>query len=388
MRIKSLRSLGDISGKKVLLRTDLNVPIKNGKIKDDYKIVKSLETINFLVKKNAKIIIVSHLGRPEGKRRKSLSLAPIALKLGDFINKKIKFVKDFESFEAGNVISKMSEGDIAMLENIRFYPGEDANDRSFGKKLSKLADIYVNDAFAVCHRASASLGSIKSYIPSYAGILLENEVVNLSKILNPKKPLIVVMGGAKVSTKIALIKNLEKRAHRILIGGGMASNFLAAHNFEIGRSMADSKSIALARKLKDKKIILPVDVVSSSKKNNWKAQVKNLSEIKKDDYIFDIGPRTIKLFSDYIKKANTVIWNGPLGMFEDEKYKHGSLYIGRIIATRSKGRAFGVVGGGETVEAIKMTKMINYVDWVSTGGGAMLTFLSGQKMPGLKGIVK
>ena len=388
MRIKSVRNLNGLSGKKVLLRLDLNVPIKNGKIKDDYKIVQSLETVNFLIRKNAKIILISHLGRPDGKIVESFSLSPVAAKISDLLGKKIKIISDFEGFEAGNAVAKMDEGDVLMFENIRFHPGEDKNNRSFAKNLARLADIYVNDAFAVSHRLSASVGCIKDYIPSYAGLLLEQEVLNLGRVLNPKKPLILVMGGAKISTKIALMKNLEKKSYRILVGGGIANNFLAAHNFEIGRSLSDKESIHLAEKLKDKKIIFPIDVVVSSKKDAWEPKVKILRDINKDDYIFDIGPRTIKLCSDYIKKANTIIWNGPLGMFEVEKYKHGSIYIGRVIASRSKGRAFGVVGGGETVEAVKMTKMMDDIDWVSTGGGAMLTFLSGQKMPGLKGIVR
>jgi len=388
MRINSIRKLSSLSGKKILLRLDLNVPIKNGKIEDDFKIVKSLKTINFLLNKNAKIIILSHLGRPEGRRVRGLSLKPVALRLGRLLGKNIKIIEDFGGFEPGNVVAEMKEGDLVMFENIRFNPDEDKNGRLFAKRLAKLADVYVNDAFAVSHRLAASLGCIKDYLPSYAGLLLEEEVLNLDKVLNPQKPLVVIMGGAKIGTKISLINNLEKKAHRILIGGGIANNFLVAHGFEVGRSLTDKKSIDIARNIKNKKIILPVDVITSSKKDKWKAHVKGLGDVESDDYIFDIGPKTIKLFSSYIRKANTIVWNGPLGMFEEDKYKHGSLCVGQTIASRSKGKAFGMVGGGETVEVAKMTKMEKSFDWISTGGGAMLTYLGGQKMPGLKGIVK
>lgn len=276
-----------------------------------------------------------------------------------------------------------------MLENLRFSHDEENNDLGFAKKLAGLADIYVNDAFAASHRAHASVSAIKNYLPSCAGLLLENEIVNLNKILRPKSPLIAIIGGAKMETKTPLIKKLLKKSSRILIGGALANNFLAAHKIEIGKSLRDKKSIALAKQFLNKKIILPADVITGTKKDGrGEAKVKNVYQVKKNEIILDIGPETIKLYSRFIKKAKTIIWNGPMGMYESEHFKYGTLSIARAVASRSSGAAFGAVGGGETIEALKMTKMLGYVDWVSTGGGAMLVYLSGGKMPGLKGIVK
>ncbi|MCG2701368.1 phosphoglycerate kinase, partial [Candidatus Parcubacteria bacterium] len=321
------------------------------------------------------------------------------------------FVDNCIGKNAEEEADKLKEGEIMFLENLRFHKGEEQNDKKFAKQLSRLADIhpapfgqlsnniknilpkrrgvYVNNAFAVCHRKHASVSAIKKYLPSYAGFLVKEELENLSKVLSPQKPLILIIGGVKIGDKIKLIKKFSKKAHRILIGGALANNFFAAHGIEIGKSTVDIKSIAFAKKFKDKNIILPVDVLASNRKDGKsRPKLKNVYKINKNEYILDIGPKTVKLYSGFIKKAGTIIWNGPMGMFEEDGFKHGTLSIARAIAFRSRGPAFGVVGGGETVEALKATKMIDYVDWVSTGGGAMLAFLSGEKMPGLKGVVK
>ncbi|MFH0955688.1 MAG: phosphoglycerate kinase [Candidatus Falkowbacteria bacterium] len=383
MKIKSIRNVKSLVGKIVLLRADLNVPIKSDQIKSDYKIVAILPTIRYLLRHNSKIIIATHIDKDN-------SSGPVAKRLGEFLGKKILFIHECAGDKVKRAALKMQPKDIIFLENLRFNPGEEKNDKKFAELLAEPVDIYVNDAFAVSHRNHASVSAIKRYIPSYAGLLLEKEILNLHKILEPRQPLISIIGGAKIQTKISLIKKLAKKSFRILIGGALANNFIAAHGFKIGKSVADTASIKIAAKLakKYKNIILPVDVITAQKINSAIYKVKPVSQVNKSDIILDIGPRTIKLFVSFIKHANTIIWNGPLGYFENEHFKHGTLSIARFVAARSTGEAFGVVGGGETIEALKLTKMENYIDWVSTGGGAMLTYLGGEKMPGLKGIVK
>jgi len=389
MRIKSIRQAKNLTGKKVLLRVDFNVPIKGGKIKDDYRIVAGLPTIRFLLRYKCKVIIITHLGCPDGRVNKEYSTKPIAKHLGKLLGKKVKYVDDCIGFKVGTEVSKINNGEVLLLENLRFYKGEETNNRKFAKELASLADIYVNNAFAVSHRSHASVSAIKSYLPSYAGLLLEDEVVNLNKVLHPNKPLIVIIGGAKIATKIALIKKMYKRAFRVLLGGALANNFFVAHKLEVGKSLLDKQSIGFAKKFKNKNVILPIDVVVAKRGDgSGGATVKNVYSVGKNEIILDIGPKTIRLYNSFIKEAKTIIWNGPMGVFEIEYFKHGTLSIARVIAARSSGAAFAVVGGGETVEALKMTKMLDYVDWVSTGGGAMLAYLGGEKMPGLKGVVK
>jgi len=392
MFIKSIRQIKNLVGKKVLLRADFNVPIEKGKIKDDYKIITGLPTIRYLLRHKCKIIIISHLGEPNKNKKqkiknKKYSIKPLVLRLSQLIGKKIKFVDDCLGEKVALAVNKLKFGEILLLENLRFYSEEENNDKKFAKKLAKLADIYINDAFAVCHRNHASVSAIKKYLPSFAGLLIESEVYNLNKILKPVQPLISIIGGAKIESKTVLINKLIKKSYRVLIGGALANNFIAAHGFNIGKSLADKISIKLAGKLKNEKIILPIDVVIAKKFTSKEAIVKNVNQVTKNDIILDIGPRTIKLYAKYIKIASTLIWNGPMGYFENEHFKHGTLTVARLIASRSTGTAFGVVGGGETVEALKMTKMMEYIDWVSTGGGAMLTYLAGERMPGLEGIV-
>ncbi len=393
MEIKSIRKAKKLTGKKVLLRADFNVPVNiKGEVKDDFKILASLPTIRFLLRYKCRIIIITHLGRPQSnsdskiKKVKCCSVKHIGAHLSRLLNKKVKFINDCVGFKVGTEVSKIKAGEILILENLRFHKAEMENSKKFARELASLADIYVNDAFGVSHRKHASLSAIKNYIPSYAGILLENEVKNLSKALNPKQPLLTVLGGAKLATKISLIKNLHKKSFRILIGGALASIFFAAHNLEIGKSLIDKASVKLAKKFKDKSIILPIDVIVSDSSME-KAQVKSISGINKNDIILDIGPQTIKLYSSYIRKAKTIIWNGPMGMFENERFKHGTLGIACAIASRSVGQAYGIAGGGETVKALRAMKMIDYIDWVSTGGGAMLAFLGKERLPGLNKIV-
>ncbi len=389
--INSIKKLKQISGKKVLLRLDLNVQIKNGKILDDYRLESAKETIEFLLKKEAKVIIISHLGKAEGSFDEKYSLKPVATKLKSLLKKPLKFSSEYEPLKALAEVSKLKNGEILMLENLRFNSGELKNEARFAKELASLADLYVNDAFSVSHRGQASVDMIKKYLPSYAGLLMEKELEALNKILKPKKPFIAIMGGAKISTKAPLIEKFLTKAEKILIGGALATTFVKEMGFEVGKSLYDKDSDKIIKKLfkikgATEKISLPIDFVVLTKEG--KAKVVRPDEVKKSESILDIGPETISVFAEYIKKASTLVWNGPMGKFEDEHFKQGSLSLARLVAARSKGKAYGLVGGGETVAVLKMTKMEEYVDFVSTAGGAMLSYLGGEKMPGLKKIVK
>lgn len=395
MKIKSIRQIKNLGGKTVLLRTDFNVPINKGKVLDDYKIIANLPTIRHLMRHRSKIIMASHLGDPGGKINKELSLKPVAGYLSKLLGREVVLLKNYVEHRAGEAAGLPANQELVLLENLRFNKGETADDKQFAKALGALADIYVNNAFAVCHRKHASVSAIKKFLPAYAGLLLEEEINNLHKALKPKRPLVVIMGGAKISTKIPLISNFLKRADQLLVGGAIANDFLKGQGYEVGKSLVTNdlavrvKVDRIYRQAGNQKIILPLDVIVSGKKDGSDPVVlRGISSVKKNEYILDIGPRTIGFFAQYIRRAGTLVWNGPLGLFENEKFKHGTLATARLLAARAGGKAFGVVGGGETIEALKKTKMIEYVDWVSTGGGAMLAYLGGEDMPGLKGLVK
>jgi phosphoglycerate kinase len=389
MKIKSIKSV-DLKGKRVIIRTDFNVPIKNGKVLDDFRIVEQLDTLRLLIENKCRIVIIAHLGqpKPEDIGNEKFSLEPIADRLSHLLDQKVEYIRDVIGFKSSTAVANLKSGEIIMLDNIRFDKGELKDSKQFAKKLAKYGDLYINEAFSVSHRAQASVGAIKKYLPSYAGLHLEKEVAELTKSFTSQKPLVAILGGAKLDTKIPLIKTMNKKADHILIGGALANDFLAAAGLEVGKSLVDTEGIYFIKKHTFKKVLLPVDVVVSTEKEGGKAMVKSVNNVGKNDYIFDIGPETLKLYAHYINKAGTLFWNGPMGFFELKEFKHGTMTIARLVASRSKGKAYGVVGGGETVEALKMTKMIEYVDWVSTGGGAMLSFVGGEKMPGLSGIVK
>ena len=389
MRIKSLKQVKHWRGQTVFLRVDFNVPLAGGKIKDDYRLQAGLATIEFLRQQGARLVVATHLGEPGGRSAK-YSVKPVAARLKLLLKKPVKFLPDCIGAPVQTAVKKMKNGEIIMLENLRFHQGEYDNDDGFAKQLAALADIYVNDAFSVCHREQASVAAIKKYLPSYAGLLLVKEVTALNKVLKPQPPLVLIMGGAKISTKAPLLAKLYPAASQILLGGALANNFFKFKKLEIGRSLFDKDSAATVKKFfragkLAAKIMLPVDVVVKTK--NQEARVKNPAAVGREDSILDIGPKTISLYASYIKKAQTLVWNGPLGKFEESSFKHGTLAIGSLIAARSSGKAYGVVGGGETIEALKMTKMSEYVDWVSTAGGAMLAYLGGAKMPGLTKII-
>lgn len=390
MKIRTIKQIRNFKNKCVLLRVDFNVPLKNGKIIDDSRIRASLPTIEYLLKKKAKVILVSHLGRPEGYDKK-LSLEPVAKRLGELMKKKVKLlkIKRLEDYFRKNVGAYGNTP--VLLENIRFFAGENDEKSVLAKQLASLADIFVLDGFAVVHRAAASVSGVAKHLPSYAGLLLEKEIIGLSKaVQKPKKPFALVLGGVKMETKLPVLKNLLPKADYVLIGGGIFNTYLWAKGYKVGKSLIDKEYKKEALKyLSNKKVILPVDlVVGEGDGTNCKLmKVDNRFEIRDKRYaIFDVGPETIRLYAKYIKKAQTIVWNGAMGYFEQKPYDVGTLSVARLVASRSKGKAFGIIGGGETLQAMEMTKMGEYVDLISTGGGAMLEFLSGKKLPGVEAV--
>lgn len=394
MHIKSIKEIKDLKNKRALVRVDYNLSINNGKLdfKDNLRIRASVETIKFLLQKGATVILMSHLGRPEGWDKK-LTLAPIAKYLAQILHKPVNFVGD--DFTKKDVSRKIKKG-VNMLENIRFYPEETKGDAKFAKLLSGFGDVYINEGFSVSHRPDASVAGLQNFLPAYAGIFLEREITNLSKCLRVRwrsRPYVALMGGAKISTKINLILNLLKSANNILLGGALISGLLKFQGYKIGKTITEDIDPKIAKNiLNNKKIIMPKDVVVSKMndmKNIRTVRLADTKELcKKDESILDMGPETVLEFSKYIKKAQTIVWNGPLGIFENPAFAHATMSLAQFIAARGKGKAFAAVGGGETIAALNATKMEKYVDWVSTGGGAMLSFLAGEKMPGLKKIIK
>jgi 3-phosphoglycerate kinase len=371
--MKSITKLKKIEGKKVLLRTDFNVPVnQDGTISSDeaVRIERSLKTIQFLKKAKAKIIIMSHIGR-DGKD----SLQPIA----DYISKKVKitFLKGHIQDFVHEHIEKMKPGDVVMLENLRQDDGEVGNNSSFARGLSRLGDIYVNDAFAVSHRRHASIVGIPKFLPSYSGILLDEEVSYLSKaIKKPKKPFLFILGGAKFETKLPLIKKYLTMADMIFVGGALQNNFLKAEGKEIGTSLVDTKRYNLGSIMRTKKIFLPEDVVV---KNSEGTRNCPINEVTKKDMIVDIGSKSIQELTKKIQTAKTILWNGPLGLYE-EGFTVSTEAIAKAI---SKSQGFSVIGGGDTIGTIKKLKLEKKIDFVSTGGGAMLEFLEKGKLPGI-----
>ena len=392
MKLREISKVKNLSGKRVLLRADFNVPLKNGKIKEAYKIEKSLPTIEFLSKKGARVILASHLGRPSGFEKK-LSLKPVAIELGKLLKKKIKLVSVGDWRKVQAAAAKMKKGEIILLENIRFIKSEETNDPKVAKALADLADIFVLDGFAVAHRDSASVSGVAKHLPSFAGLLLAEEVAGLSRLLEkPKRPFVAVIGGIKMETKIPLIKKFLARADRVLLGGGIANTCFWAKGMKTGASVIEKNFKTIARSLlKNKKVVLPVDVIVGWAKGEKARAIQLDRKFKALDSrtgIFDIGPRTISLFAKHIKSANTLVWNGAMGMFEQRPYQFGTYSIARLFGSRAKGKAFGVCGGGETVEVLKKLKLMDEIDLVSTGGGAMLEFLSGKRLPGVAAVFK
>lgn len=381
MKLRSIEKV-QLKNKKILLRLDLNVPIKNGRVPKDgqERILRALPTIKFLLAKKASIIIVAHLGRPDGQIVDKYSLKPVALALQKILGKKIIFWSgDFsDHIEASR---QLKPGQIVLLENIRFYPAEQKGDKVFAKKLSQLADIYVNDAFGNIHRADASMQAITYYLPSYAGFLLQDEIKNLSSILASRQGLAVILGGAKISSKIGLLKKFNKIADHILIGGAMANTFLASQGHEVGNSVVDKDYLLTAKKLVSKKMLLPLDLVVATSKEAKISQNVTVDKVPKQAYILDLGPQTIHNYLQTLQKAKLIVWNGPLGYFENKLFIKGSKdLLTAVLKTKAKT----IIGGGETVELLKKLHLEKKATFVSTGGGAMLEFLEGKKLPALE----
>lgn len=378
----------DLKGKRVLVRVDFNVPLKNGVITDDRRIREALPTIKYLIDKGAKVILVSHLGRPKGFQD-DLRLDPVAERLSELLGKPVKKLNDCIGEEVEREISNMKEGDVVLLENIRFYKEEEANDPEFAKKLASLADLYVNDAFGTAHRAHASTAGVAQYIPGVAGLLMKKEIEIMGKALeSPERPFICILGGAKVSDKIGVIKNLINKVDGFLIGGGMMFTFLKALGYEIGKSIVEEDKLDLAKEImnmaKERGIqfLLPKDaVVVKEIKEDAPTSIKDIDKFEKDDIGVDIGPKTIELFREEILKAKTIIWNGPMGIFEIPAFANGTRKIAEAIAENRS--CVSIVGGGDSAAAIQILGLEDKFTHISTGGGASLEFLEGKELPGV-----
>jgi phosphoglycerate kinase len=382
-----------LKGKKVIVRVDLNVPMKNGTITELSRIIKILPTLKLLVEKEAKIIILSHIGRPKGKVINGMSLEPISKKISELLNTKVLFNKNKINEKTLIEVNKIPDGSIMMMENIRFYEGEEKNEDSFSKKISSLGDIYVNDAFSCSHRAHSSIQGITKYIQSYCGLQFIEEINALNRITSKIiRPVTCIIGGSKISTKIKIISNLIKDFDNIVIVGGMGNAMLKNTGVDIGKSICDDgykdlvDEILIKSKTHDCQIYYPLDVVVS-KTLDGNGIIKEINEVNNDEMILDIGPKTITSIKNIIEESNTVLWNGPAGYFENPNFANGTKQILEIIADkRAKNKIYAVAGGGETVAVINKFKKLNSFNFVSTAGGAFLEYLEGKELPGIKAL--
>ena len=372
----------DIQGKRVLLRVDYNISLNpDHSVANDERIKQSIPTLTKLLENKNKLILITHLGEPKGKDE-SFSLKPVVADLQKYFpNNPVRLVEDFSNAEA----MKQSDNEILMLENIRFYEGETKNDPAFAKQLASLADVYVNDAFAVCHRSHASVVGIPAFLPHYGGLLLQKEISMITKTIeNPQKPFVAILGGAKISTKIKLIGKLIEKAEYVILGGGLAHNFLLAQGMEIGKSIAEpselehTKSLLRLAREKHTGLELPVDAVVQT------GETKAANRLSPDDQILDIGPETEAHYGSIIDQARTIVWNGPVGKFEDPKFRHGTDFIYYAITENSQ--AISVVGGGDTLAAMTNKDHIEKITHISTGGGAMLEFIENGTLPGIEAL--
>lgn len=388
--LKVIRNI-NCKNKTVLLRVNFDVSIKNGRVVDPSRILAHLPTINFLLKQGARVILISHLGQPSAVNSMRLKIERYGLKpVFNYLKKRIKNLEFIGSLEWPVIKEEVKNKKIVLLENLRFYPGERDNNINFAKFLASLADLYVNDAFPVCHRNHASVSAITKYLPSYAGLGSEQEINNLSLVINhPKQPLVVLMGGAKISSKLPVLKKMAQKADHILVGGALANDLLKTNGYNIGQSFSEKHTIKINSELR-KKIILPVDLSIESKSKIKNFKIEQLIQLKNKDFkILDIGPATIKLFAQYLKSAKIIVWNGPMGLFEKKPFDQGTKKILKETLKNKKAKI--IIGGGETITALnlksKNTNLKSNV-FVSTGGGAMLEFLSGKTLPGIKSLMK
>ena len=381
----------DVNGKKVLLRCDFNVPLdENLNITDKTRIVAALPTIKYLLEHNAKLILCSHLGRPKGEVKKEFSLAPVAKELSKELGKEVKLAEDVTGPSAKELTSNMQDGDIILLENVRFDPREEKNDDSLSKEFAELADIYVNDAFGTCHRAHASTAGVAKFLPSACGFLIEKELKVLGDALNnPVRPFVAILGGKKVSDKIGVIDSLLEKVDTLLIGGGMAYTFYKAQGYNVGNSVCELDKLDLALSLMEKakqkgvKMLLPVDnKIGKEFKPDTESKVVKFSEIPDDWEGFDIGPETIKMYTEELKNAKTVLWNGPLGLFEFDQFAIGTNEVAKCLASLTDCTT--IIGGGDSAAAVTKAGLADKMTHISTGGGASLEFIEGKKLPGIE----
>lgn len=382
----------EVAGKRVLVRVDFNVPLdKNGRVADDTRIRAALPTIEYLLQHKAKVILVSHLGRPKGQVNEKYMMDPVARHLSKLLGRPVLKVDDCIGDLPRESVKRMQEGDVILLENVRFYSEEEKNDENFARQLSELADIFVNDAFGTAHRAHASTEGVAEYLPAVAGLLMEKEMEMLGRLLaSPERPFLAIIGGAKVSDKIAVISNLLDKVDTLIIGGGMANTFLKAQGYDVGKSLLEVDRVELARGLmaeaknRGVKLLLPVDVVVALGADpNAEQAIVPVDKIPAEWMALDIGPKSIELFAEDIKTSKTVVWNGPMGVFEMAPFARGTeaiaLELGEIIGVT-------VVGGGDSVAAVIKSGVADKITHISTGGGATLEFLEGKKLPGVEAL--
>ncbi|MDU2115989.1 MAG: phosphoglycerate kinase [Peptoniphilus lacydonensis] len=389
---KTIRDF-DFNDKVAVVRVDFNVPLKDGKVTGDDRIIKAIPTIDYLLENGAKVILMSHLGRPKGEYKEELSLEPVAKRASELLKRDVKFISSREVVDEEVVkeVSNLKKGDIALLENLRFVKGEEKNDAEFAKKLASLGDIFVNDAFGTAHRAHASNVGITEFLPSCVGLLVEKEIKYFEdKLKNPEKPFAAILGGSKVSDKIGVIENLLKKVDKLVIVGAMANTFLKSKGLEVGKSLVEDDKLDLAREIMAKAIenhvdlILPIDVIVAPEvSEDAKGTHKYVEDVDEDDMILDLGGESLKNIESALKGANTVVLNGPCGVFEIEEFSSGTIELAKILAELD---ATVIVGGGDSVSAVEKAEVADKLTHISTGGGASLEMLEGKKLPGIEAV--